>query len=70
MGHPTNTDRAQWAEKAIQAFMDETGTDREDALADLLCNLHHWCDAEGLDFLKEYQRGMVHYAVEYLGDGV
>ncbi len=39
-----NDDRAGWAETALQAFMAETGTDVEDALSDLLCDLQHLCD--------------------------
>lgn len=39
-----NADRAQWADAAIEAFIAETGTEEEDALADLLGDLMHWCD--------------------------
>ncbi len=39
-----NDNRAAWAWRAIEAFMDATGTDPQDALADLLCDLMHVCD--------------------------
>lgn len=40
----TNEARAEWAKTAIDAFQLATGTDDEDALADLLCDLMHFCD--------------------------
>jgi hypothetical protein len=39
-----NGDRADWADAAIDAFVETTQTESEDALADLLCNLRHWID--------------------------
>jgi hypothetical protein len=42
-----NDDRASWAEVALQAFMDETGTDPEDAISDLIADLKHLCDRKG-----------------------
>lgn len=39
-----NDKRAAWAWKAIEAFMDVTGTEPQDAVADLLCDLMHACD--------------------------
>jgi hypothetical protein len=39
-----NDERADWANKSIGLFMIVTGTDYEDALADLLCDMMHWAD--------------------------
>jgi hypothetical protein len=39
-----NDERAAWAWKAIEMFMDVTGCDESAALADLMCNLMHACD--------------------------
>jgi len=50
MDEPTNEDRADWADTAIEAFMAETGTDREDALGDLLGDPMHWADREGKNY--------------------
>jgi len=50
MTEPTNSDRASWADKAIRAFMAETGTDYEDSLGDLLCDLMHWAESAQFDF--------------------
>ena len=68
-----NTDRAEWAEVALLAFMRKTGADREDALSDLLSDLMHWCDRNsGQSFEAELARAREHYAYEtrpeYVGD--
>jgi len=44
--HPENMNdhRVKWAAAALRCFQRETGTDNEDALTDLLCDLMHWCD--------------------------
>lgn len=50
-----NNERADWAEAALDAFalvtrMDTAGEDYETILGDLLCDLMHWCDRNGVDF--------------------
>jgi len=59
-----NGERAGWARTAIDAFMAETGTDEEDALCDLLCDLMRLADFEGWDFENERRRSLVHYDAE------
>jgi hypothetical protein len=54
-GEPTNNDRALWANTAVSAMALETmydpdAEDQETLIGDLLCNLRHLCDAEGLNF--------------------
>jgi hypothetical protein len=39
-----NDRRAEWALTALLAFRYVTGTDWSDAVADLLCDLMHFCD--------------------------
>ena len=60
-----NDKRAAWAWKALEAFMDVTGTEPADAIADLLCDLMHACDRfrdeiggfeEQLDRAREFYR--------------
>lgn len=51
-----NMDRAAWADVACRAFMDRTGTDFEDVVADLLCDLKHWCDRNNVSFMQELRR--------------
>lgn len=59
-----NGDRAAWAQQALSAFTDATGTDAEDALCDLLADLMHWCDRHGTSFSSELERARCHYAAE------
>lgn len=51
----TNGQRAIDAEEAVQVACrarGETGTPDEDSVRDLLADLGHLCDREGLDFVK------------------
>ena len=59
-----NADRAEWAHRAILAFESATRTEREDALADLLCDLMHWANVYGQDFDRELSRATDSYAEE------
>ena len=43
-----NDDRSEWAAEALSAFQRVTGTEDEDALGDLLCDLMHSCDRNRL----------------------
>src|SRR5258706_116142 len=63
-----NDKRAAWGERAIVEFQKATGTDREDALSDLLADLFHWCDRNGFDFEHELERARGHYDEETLDD--
>lgn len=63
-----NEDRAEWAEQALATFMKRTGTDREDALCDLLADLMHWADRNGGDFDSQLDRARMHYEAETTGD--
>ena len=66
-----NGDRAEWAGRAISAFQIQTGTDFDDALKDLLCDLMHWCDRttfeDGetrIDFDAALATARMHYEAE------
>lgn len=61
-----NRERASWANFAVAAFRVSTGTDREDALTDLLADLMHLCDQEEKwsDFDCELERARGHYQEE------
>ncbi len=59
-----NNDRAAWAKVALDAFMKETGTDLEDSLCDLLCNLMHLSDRVPFDFDAALQHARDHYLAE------
>lgn len=60
----TNDDRAARAQEAVDTFKRATGTDDEDAISDLLCNLMHLCDVRGDDFGTLLNRGAGHYQAE------
>ena len=64
-----NDNRALWAEAAVVAFEAQTGTDREDALADLLCDLMHWCDRNGGNFKFALDRARRNYEEETQPEG-
>lgn len=65
-----NDERSEWADQAVLVFRRRTGTDHEDALADLLGNLRHWADRHGFDFEKEAARGAQYYKDETTPGGV
>jgi hypothetical protein len=64
ISEPTNSDRAAWAAEALATFRRRTGTDCEDALPDLLCDLMHWADEHGLDFNAALSRAHDHHHAE------
>ena len=59
-----NTERAQWTDAPMRCFQRETGTDDEDALSDLLCDLMHWCDRNDSDFDAALSTAQMHYEAE------
>jgi hypothetical protein len=69
---PTNGDRAEWAAIAVETYQGETGTDDEDAVADLLCDLMHLSDADHvkgvLAFDEALRRARFHYDAEINGE--
>lgn len=68
----TNRKRAQWADTCIQRFVALTGTDEPaEAIADLIADIGHSCDAKGLDFLHLVRTALGHWHMEctYPNDG-
>lgn len=59
-----NDNRAKWAAAAVRQFQSETGTEFDNALADLLCDLMHFADRTALDFDHELERARMHYVAE------
>jgi hypothetical protein len=64
-----NNDRAEWAASALRQFQCVTGTDYEDSLGDLLCDLMHWCDRNNFDFGLALNRARGHYEAETTPSG-
>jgi hypothetical protein len=64
---PTNAERSEWARTAVNAFAVETRTKDEpldEQVSDLLADLMHLCDAEGLDFNELSERGQGNHEAE------
>jgi hypothetical protein len=61
---PTNLERAEWAGAALRHFEFITGTEHDDALPDLLCDLLHWSDRENVHFDKALDTARMHYQAE------
>jgi hypothetical protein len=59
-----NEDRSKWAGDAIASFIAATGTEPEDALIDLLCDLMHWADRTDGCFESSLEWARSHYAEE------
>lgn len=53
--HITNAKRAEYADRTLLVYKQYTGLDSarevdETAFQELLVDLRHWCDTQGLDF--------------------
>ena len=59
-----NGQRSCWAALAVRRFQSATGADDGDAVADLLCDLMHFCDRRKFVFNDELERACWHYAAE------
>lgn len=60
----TNETRATIAAGLIDIYKERTGADQYDALADLLSDVMHWADTQGLDFDDELRRARNNYESE------
>ncbi|MBU1210190.1 MAG: hypothetical protein KJ587_02835 [Alphaproteobacteria bacterium] len=70
--HLLNRRRALWARLALEAFAEETGAEMiSQALADLIADLGHLCDADGLDFLALASKAIGTWKIEQIEpDGI
>ena len=59
-----NNDRAEWAAAAMRHFQYTTGCDFEDAIGDLLADMMHWCDRNGVAFEQALAQAREHYTEE------
>ncbi|MCL4413263.1 MAG: hypothetical protein M1522_00720 [Actinobacteria bacterium] len=70
-GELDNTGRAASGAEALSAFAKrtgETGEDGETVLSDLICDLGHWADRNGVSFGEALRRGLRHYAFEVVAE--
>lgn len=58
---------AEYAYRTLLVYQQYTGSDKEEALSDLLADLMHLADEEGYDFDYELERARGHYEAE-IGD--
>lgn len=67
-----NDDRAEWAAQAVDTFARATGMfdneDNQTILADLLCDIRHWCDRNDASFAGALQTAEMHYEAETQDD--
>ena len=59
-----NDRRSVRANTALEAYIEATGTDHDDALTDLIADLLHWCDRNQFDFDACLEQARRHYAGE------
>ncbi|MCA8270381.1 hypothetical protein [Burkholderia vietnamiensis] len=59
-----NRERATFAREALEAFRRACRCDEEDAVKDLLCNLMHWCDRNGVEFAVAFDAALCAYREE------
>lgn len=64
----TNHSRARAARYALGAFIQEKPTDEQDAVRDLIADLGHYCDEEGLDYTTELAAAERHWRAECAGE--
>jgi hypothetical protein len=68
MSEPSNDDRAEWALEACEAFGESTGLSVKDELetviTDLIANLLHLCDRNGISGDEAIERAQMHYDCE------
>jgi hypothetical protein len=72
MKNPTNNRRALWAYGAVESMAAKTmrspeGEEIADKIRDLLCNIQHLCDAEGLNYDDLLDSARVGYREEIAG---
>ncbi len=61
-----NKQRAQYARKAMRLFQEQTRSDDENAISDLICDLMHLAETSVLkqDALEQVRRGIYHWYAE------
>lgn len=65
-----NDQRAEWAAGTLVHFRTKEGRcDEGDALSDLLSDIAHHCDREGISLVAEMRRAGFHYLEETAGEG-
>ncbi len=53
-----------FVEEAIALYKMRSGTDGAYAISDLICDLGHYAEEHGIDFLQQVKNGMAHWTAE------
>lgn len=61
---PTNSDRAAWAQAALDAFQSVCRTDDQDAIKDLVCDLLHLARQRGENTDSIFGGAELHFNAE------
>lgn len=67
---PTNTERAAKAAEKVKGYAGEKADDVGADVVDLLVDLRHYCDAEGLDFGRLNRAARNHHEEEVGAQGL
>lgn len=65
---PTNEDRAARIDEVREAYWDARGEEEDDAeefVADLLADIMHFCDREGVDFQARLRAAEINHEAEF-----
>jgi hypothetical protein len=65
MGMIDKAEHIAWAAEAVAVFQKRCGTSDEHAIADLICDLGHFSEERGFDFINEAKRGIGHWYAEH-----
>lgn len=66
---PRNDHQARRADAALNLYVNglEAADDKGVAVRELLADLRHWCDRNGMDYADEDRRAYQHYLAELFG---
>jgi hypothetical protein len=54
----------EFSKQALRTFQELSGSGDEHSIADLICDLGHLADQQGVNFLQEIERGVGHWHAE------
>jgi hypothetical protein len=54
----------EFSKQALRTFQELSGSGDEHSIADLICDLGHLADKQGINFLLEIERGVGHWHAE------
>lgn len=55
-------------DEVMRLYKSRCGSDGAHAIADLICDLGHYAEDRGIDFVKQVNNGLAHWRTEKVGD--